>query len=298
MKRIDDNAVYGLLVLPPPVMTLGGVDVSEVSGWKESIPNQIYELVIKELRALPMRKRIPIEFRNKNGLGGIKSSKGFRVYDVNQVYRIPNAQAWHDLGKDKTSIESVVKNLQHWRKRIRRTGPVSLNPREGVDPSQIDLVLYGHIQPDYKMKLLVIEFMAVDVSDGVELKFVERHNPLLADIYFKVPNLSDGIIKLVRRIGIRLPRVCATFKLDENDKSSLRINRGANVGLFRRMELWIYARDAEINPKLLKLFRGDISNVESFSSWIECKEAKTSRSLQDDTSRWLSDDIDDVVITK
>jgi len=275
---LDANAVYGLLLLPMQIIPRGDIKISSVPGWEKSILNQIYELAIEKLRALPMGKRIRYDLESNLCLRGQESSKGFRVYDVNQVYRISDVQAWYGLRKD---VTIVINNLRSWRKGRRRAGASNINPQEDVDPNHIDLVLYGHVYAD-NMGVLDMTLRAVDVSDRVELEFLERGNRVLAEVSCMIPNLQRGIRNLALKVAEGLPRVWATVQVDDNDKRSLKINRGTEDGLFRKMELWLYKMDTQRNPRLVKYRREDISIVDPFSSWIECKDAKTCRRLQDD----------------
>ena len=254
--RLEPNSVCGLLLLPLHLRREQAAVLRPM--WATSRLERAYRTLRDQLKAQRIREL---------------DSARFNVYDVNDVYRVPTAAAWFRLDKDPGT---VVGELQSWRVPERRRRSRFIRPGPRVDPNLIDLVVYGEIKlysaPEEEEECGV-ELRAIDVLFGEELRFPagkddDALTDVLAEMYVGKEDLQgpDQMFPLDHLAGglgrIHLPRL----QPDITERTpTVKLDCGLDHGVFRRMRIWLYARDWEVNEKLTKIGCGTIFGTEARS---------------------------------
>lgn len=262
----EEEAVYGLLVLPLSLVRESDLTAPERTGWGPSRLARIYEDLLAKLRSLPMSHRTEDS--------GDASLDAFRVYDVTDVYGIADVAAWYERGKNE---EDVTDDLWRWRKEGKPIGP------RDIDPTLIDLVIYGDLQvrsfrpeparertgremdvaADEANKNEVeievdIWLRAVDVaSEGGYLRFPRSDPPsILANIDYREDTRQQRLRMLAEEVTIQIPRLRDDVVVYEADgqrgRRTLEFDFGETAGAFTHMKLWFYKKDTPENAKLTK----------------------------------------------
>lgn len=285
----EDDAIYGILLLPLSLSPESNLAPSKRSGWNASKLSEIYEHVFKEFESLLMGERCSTESQQRLGLEDDEPLKAFRMYHVSKVYGIADTESLNKLSEREGD---VVRDLRSWRRSERRRGSNVIDPT-GTDPNLIDLVVFGDVKVDNvnmgDKEDITITLRAVDVASDVYLRFPIRERDrvgVLTDTSYCEDNRhreDDRLREENRQIPVeiltqnaanRIPRLYADIEVD-NDiiagaKRTLRFGLGRSHRVFGHMKLWLYEKDALMNAKLTKVDCLDLDNFNSRSSWIKC----------------------------
>ncbi|MHC4534545.1 MAG: tetratricopeptide repeat protein [Planctomycetota bacterium] len=296
VKKVNDvsregDAIYGMLLLPLSLSYGSGITAaSSLSDWNTSRLSGIYEDILKKFKSLTMPDRSSPESLIRENE---ESLEAFRIYHINDVYKIPNTEAWYKLNKTE---EDVVRDLSDWINRGSRNVSNFKDPN-GIDPSLIDLIVYGEVivnNTEASGRIIhqgfSIKLEAIDVLSRTWLKFpkgelVEKVN-VLADKYLKTQDLIDrtqdmnyDIEDLASIVAYRIPRLHANIKVDNSGirstKPVIQCKLGRKQGVFSRMRCCVYEQDAHINAKLTKIECLDIVDFDSSSTWIKCDKKQS-----------------------
>jgi len=288
VKKVYDvsreaDSIYGILLLPLS-LTSDTIKPSLLPGWSTSRLSYIYEEVLREFKCRTMSDRYISKSHTPESDEPIEA---FRVYHVNDIYRIPNTEAWYKLHKNEGE---VVRDLLDWRNRGKRNGSNFIDPN-GVDPNLIDLVVYGDLivyyTKDNNKQGFDIKLKAVDVVSGGYLKFPTELDDtyVLANASFithmidRTQTMNDNTAWLALNAAKHIPRLHAKIKVENTNirgtKPQIKFEFGREQRAFVRMKCWIYEKDTEKNAKLTKIDCLDIIDIEPYSTWIECDKKQT-----------------------
>jgi hypothetical protein len=267
----EPDAIYGILLLP-----LRDLSAPIPSGWDSSKLSRIYEDIFKQLKSLPMSCRFFAD----------ESLKAFRVYNVNEVYKIASTEAWYELS---INDDAIVGDLSR-----RRSGEISYKANTikptGIDLNLIDLVVAGSVKVgkvgvgDKEDIAITITLWASDVETNKRLRFPVKRRPgeldgILTEICRGAEDIQKNMWMLVEEVARRIPRLRENIEIDsssaQDGEHTLRLKLGQDTGVFVHMKFCLYEKDAERNAKLTKVDCLDLDDFDTNSSWIKCDQRKT-----------------------
>jgi hypothetical protein len=282
--RRQDDATYGILLLPLSLSPESNIDPAKRLYWDASRLSEIYEHVFEEFKSLTMSKRYPSGSGHRIGLDDDQVLKAFRLYHVSNVYGIAGTEA---LSRRRDSEVAVVRDLRSWREGQRRTGPTAINPTV-VDPNLIDLVVFGDVKVDNVEvgdgEDVTMKLRAVDVESDTYLRFPigdrdrigvltdasyqesSRHRE---DDKLREENMRAAIKVLALNAAGGIPRLAGDVAIS-HDNRTIRCEFGRTDRVFHHMKLWLYEKDAVRNAKLTRVDCLDLEDFDSDFSRIRC----------------------------